>query len=129
MLRTFRLSVSRNLRFFHVRRNGVNALAKNGASDAIALLQSMQVKLHSRGLNRLPQRSDFTEAEIVQIKAHLGAFPRALEAAGLKPRDPAAAERKQAKRIAQKRRRTAAKIRQQEKDTPAPPQPEEGEPS
>ncbi len=99
-------------------------MAKNGASDAIALLQSMQAKLHSRGLNRLPQRSDFTEAEIVQIKAHLGAFPRALEAAGLKPHDPAAAERKQ-----EKRRRTAAKIRQQEKDTPAPPQPEEGEPS
>jgi hypothetical protein len=48
------------------------------------------------------------------IKAHLGAFPRALEASGLKPpRDPAHAQRQQEKRIRAKRNRTAAKIHRQ----------------
>lgn len=44
----------------------------------------------SRRLERLPLKTDFTEDELVFIKAHLGPWPRALEAAGLKPkRSPA----------------------------------------
>lgn len=74
-----------------------------------------QQALHEAGLDRLPQRSDFTAAEVMCIKAQLGAFPRALEAAGLKPSDPEAAQKKLEKRIAAKRRRTAAKINDQQK--------------
>ena len=70
--------------------------------------------LHSAGMSRLPQRSDFSPEEIVQIKAHLGPWPRALEAAGLKqPRDDGFAEKKLEQRIRAKRRKTAAKIQRQ----------------
>ncbi len=54
-------------------------------SDCIALLQEMQEKLHTQGENRYPKRSDFTQQEVVAIKAFLGPWPRALEAAGIKP--------------------------------------------
>ena len=91
-----------------------DAMAQNGRSEAIALLLRKQQELLESGTERLPQRSDFTAPEIVQIKAQLGAFPRALEAAGIKsPRDPDSAQKKQEKRIAAKRRRTAAKNRKQ----------------
>lgn len=35
-------------------------------------------------LGRLPQKADFSVEDLVFIKAHLGPWPRALEAAGLK---------------------------------------------
>ena len=88
-----------------------------GRAQAISLLTAMQEQLRAEGQNRLPQRSDFTPEETVQIKAHLGPFPRALEAAGLKaPRDAEAhAEKRLRKRIEAKRRRTQAKIAGQDK--------------
>lgn len=54
-------------------------------SNCIALLQKMQENLHAQGENRYPKRSDFTQQEVVAIKAFLGPWPRALEAAGIKP--------------------------------------------
>ncbi len=54
-------------------------------SDCIALLQEMQSRLHAQGEQRYPKRSDFTQPEVVAIKAFLGPWPRALEAAELKP--------------------------------------------
>ncbi len=89
---------------------------EEGKRHALTLLTDMQETLHAAGLDRLPQKSDFTPDQLVQIKAHLGPFPRALEAAGLKePRDAAAfAERRLQKRIAAKRRKTAAKIQKQQ---------------
>lgn len=36
-------------------------------------------------LGRLPTKKDFDSAACAQIKAYLGPWPRALEAAGLKP--------------------------------------------
>lgn len=51
--------------------------------DAIRLLQSKRRQLLERGEDRLPKRSDFTEAEVVAIKAFLGPWPRALEVASL----------------------------------------------
>lgn len=84
---------------------------EEGKARACALLQEKQAELAAQGLQRLPQRSDFTPAETVLIKAYLGPFPRALEAAGLKaPRCDGREERRAEKRIAAKRRRTAAKI-------------------
>ena len=57
-------------------------------------------------LERLPVRSDFSEDEVVAIKAFLGPWPRALEAAGLKEPPPDDRKQKnQEKRIRAKRLR------------------------
>lgn len=62
-----------------------------------------------QGLERYPRRSDFTDREVVAIKAFLGPWPRALEAAGIKPpRDDDRAQRNKEKRIRAKKRRIAA---------------------
>ena len=51
---------------------------------AIAQLQSKQAEL-----GRTPHKADFDEANRARIKAFLGPWPRALEAAGLKtPKSP-----------------------------------------
>ena len=39
----------------------------------------------AEALGRLPQKADFDEVSRSRIKAFLGPWPRALEAAGLKP--------------------------------------------
>ncbi len=81
-----------------------------GKARACALLCEKHTDLLAQGLDRLPHRSDFTAEEVVLIKAYLGPFPRALEAAGLKaPRSDDRTERQREKRIAAKRKRTAAK--------------------
>lgn len=54
-------------------------------ADCLALLQEKQTFLTAQGETRYPRRSDFSEREVVAIKAFLGPWPRALEAAGLKP--------------------------------------------
>ncbi len=78
--------------------------------ECIALLQKKHAELLGRGENRLPQRSDFPEAEVVAIKAYLGPFPRALEAAGLKPpRETGQAEINRKKRAQSKKRKRQAK--------------------
>jgi len=88
---------------------------EQGAAYAAELLRQKHSALLESGENRLPHRSDFTADEIVQIKAHLGPFPRALEAAGLKaPRDDGYAERRLQKRIDAKRKRTQAKRTKQQ---------------
>lgn len=75
--------------------------------DCIALLRQMHARI---GTDRYPRRSDFSEREVVAVKAHLGPWPRALEAAGIKaPRDDDHAEKIKQKRIRAKRARTAAK--------------------
>lgn len=51
---------------------------------AVALLRAKAAEL-----NRPPRKDDFDEATRARIKAFLGPWPRALEAAGLKaPRKP-----------------------------------------
>ncbi|MBQ8920807.1 MAG: hypothetical protein IJ060_01420 [Oscillospiraceae bacterium] len=91
---------------------------EDGAAYAAGLLRRKHAALLSGGEDRLPHRSDFTAEEVVLIKAHLGPFPRALEAAGLKPpRDDGYAERRLQKRIAAKRRRTRAKLARQKSET------------
>ena len=86
------------------------AESKLTKEDCLALLQSKQKLLQAQGLERYPQRSDFSEAEVVAIKAHLGPWPRALEAAGIKPpREDDRKEKNREKRIRAKRRRTEAR--------------------
>ena len=78
--------------------------------DCLRLLRKKREALRAQGLDRYPQRSDFEEAEVVAIKAHLGPWPRALEAAGIKPpREDDRAERNRQKRIRAKQRRAAAR--------------------
>ena len=69
--------------------------------DCIELLVCKHTAL---GGARYPKRDDFTEREVVAIKAHLGPWPRALEAAGIKaPRDDDRAQKILQKRIRAKR--------------------------
>ena len=76
--------------------------------DCISLLVRKYAEL---GTARYPQRSDFSEREVVAIKAFLGPWPRALEAAGIKPpRNDDRAEKNKQKHIRSKRLRTEAKL-------------------
>lgn len=91
-------------------------------SDCIALLQKKQTELHAGGLTRFPQRSDFTDYEVMSIKAFLGPWPRALEAAGLKePRGDNRLEKNREKRARAKKRirqiRKAAKAETESAET------------
>lgn len=77
------------------------------AERCVALLRDKKAELNASGDTRYPRRSDFTDAEVCAIKAFLGPWPRALEAAGLKPeRDDEIAGRRSEKRIRAKRART-----------------------
>ena len=77
--------------------------------DSIVLLQEKYEWLKSQGLSRYPQRSDFEDREVVAIKAFLGPWPRALEAAGIKPpREDDRVQRNKEKRIRAKQNRIAA---------------------
>lgn len=60
---------------------------------AVALLQEK-----SKELNRLPKKDDFDEVTRSRIKAFLGPWPRALEAAGLKEYKTVDAKKKTKKR-------------------------------
>lgn len=78
-------------------------------ADTILLLQDKARLLSSHGETRYPRRGDFSEREVEAIKSHLGPWPRALEAAGLKtPRPFDRIERNREKRRAAKRRRREA---------------------
>ena len=82
------------------------------ATDCISLLQSKHRQLLATGCSRYPHRDDFIADEVVAIKAHLGPWPRALEAAGLKPprdADGTRAEQLKQRRIQQKRARRQGK--------------------
>ena len=77
--------------------------------DCILLLQNKYRELQAEGLSRYPQRSDFSDREVVALKAFLGPWPRALEAAGIKPpRDDDRPQRNKEKRARAKRTRIAA---------------------
>ena len=74
--------------------------------DCILLLQNKYRELQAEGLSRYPQRSDFEDHEVVAIKAFLGPWPRAQEAAEIKPpRDDDRPQRNKEKRIRAKHAR------------------------
>ena len=74
--------------------------------ECIILLNNKYQELQGSGMTRYPQRSDFEDREVVAIKAFLGPWPRALEAAGIKPpRDDDRLERNREKRVRAKRAR------------------------
>ena len=82
---------------------------KYNKEDCLVLLNEKYKELQSKSIERYPQRSDFSDREVVAIKAFLGPWPRALEAAGIKPpRDDDRPQRNKEKRARAKRTRIAA---------------------
>ena len=82
----------------------------------IALLRDKYAALQAAGEDRYPKRSDFTVEEVVAVKACFGPWPRALEAAGVKPVNEEKQEAKRQKRIAKKR------ASRRQKQQPKPPE-------
>ena len=78
--------------------------------DCIAMLQKKYEELKAQGCSDFPKRADFSENDVVAIKSFLGPWPRALEAAGIKPVNEALMEKKRQKKIAMKRKKTQRKI-------------------
>ena len=76
--------------------------------DCIILLKNKYQELQTNGLSRYPQRSDFDEREVVAIKAFLGPWPRALEAAGIKPPKNDRMQKNEEKRIRAKQNKISA---------------------
>ena len=79
---------------------------KYNKEDCLVLLNEKYKELQSQSIERYQQRSDFSDREVVAIKAFLGPWPRALEAAGIKPpRDDDRPQRNKEKRIRAKQAR------------------------
>ena len=90
--------------------------------DALELLRGKYATLQAEGISRYPQRSDFSEREVVAIKAFLGPWPRALEAADIKPpREDDRAQKNKEKRIRAKQNRISAlkKLEKEQKEQTA----------
>ena len=66
----------------------------------------------TKELGRLPRKDDFDEATRSRIKAFLGPWPRALEAAGLKEPRVVAEKSKKRKKAAAKSKNQAISARQ-----------------
>lgn len=97
------------------------ATEKLTREDCLFLLVNKQKELHEQGLTRFPQRSDFSDCEVMAIKAFLGPWPRALEAAGVKePRGDNRQQKNREKRARAKKRlreaKKAAKAAEQAKE-------------
>jgi hypothetical protein len=76
------------------------------AQDCIELLRE-----RAGTLGHLPTRADLAPEQTAAVKAHFGPWPRALEAAGLKPpRSKEALLKRQEKRIRSKVKKTQVKI-------------------
>lgn len=75
---TFRLW---ELLFFNKEERWDNVISEDKKVWAVELLKEKQ-----RETGRLPKKEDFEEVTRSRIKAFLGPWPRALEAAGLKER-------------------------------------------
>ena len=90
--------------------------------DCLALLSQKHRELQAQGDGRYPSRSDFSDSEVMAIKAFLGPWPRALEAAGIKPpRDGDRKEKNKEKRARAKRARIAALKAAKAEETPRAP--------
>ena len=85
----------------------MNQLTKE---ERIALLQKKYEELKAQGRSDYPKRADFSEKEVIVIKSYFGPWPRALEAAGIKPVNEELLEKKKQKKIARKRKKTQRRI-------------------
>ena len=117
----FFLFITKKGAYFSFRMNPKEMLKKE---DCIRLLREKAEHLLTLGENRYPRRSDFSEREVVAIKAFLGPWPRALEAAEIKPPKDggnSTRNREQRQRARQQRIRALRKLekkrRQQEEES------------
>ena len=78
--------------------------------ECIALLKQKYEELKSQGKSEYPKRADFSEKEVIMIKSYFGPWPRALEAAGVKPVNEALLEKKKQNKIDRKRKKAQRKI-------------------
>ena len=79
---------------------------KPNREECIQLIREMYKKE-----NRLPKKSDFSEIEVAMIKSYFGAWPRALETAGVKKcRNDDIIDKRKEKRIRAKRNKTKYKM-------------------
>ena len=101
------------------------AAEKLTRNDCLFLLVEKQKELNDLGVMRFPQRSDFSDYEVMSIKAFLGPWPRALEAAGLK--EPRSDDRLQKNR--EKRARAKKCLREAKKAAKAAELPQNDDPS
>jgi len=87
---------------------GVSNEVKKASYDresCIELLNKCAEELLLSGEDRFPKKSDFMPEEVSAIKAFLGPWPRALEAAGLKePPEVTSKDKNEARRIRAKRK-------------------------
>lgn len=92
--------------------------------DCIRLLKEKREDLLAHGVTRYPERADFSDREVVAIKAFFGPWPRALEAAGIKPprADDRLARNREKRARAKRARREADRA---EKAVPPPAETEE----
>ena len=86
-------------------------MCEYNAEYCIELLRNTYEALEAENAGRYPQKKDFSQEAVVAIKTYLGPWPRALEAAGIKPVDERKAELKLERRIRSKLRKTKAKIK------------------
>ena len=78
---------------------------KYSKADCLLLLQKKATEL-----GHLPKKNDFEDHEVMAIKSFFGPWPRALEAAGLKPPSPVDRKLKnRERRIRSKNRRMEQK--------------------
>ena len=77
--------------------------------ECVALLRERYAALRAAGEDRYPRRSDFTPEQVVAVKACFGPWPRALEAAGVKPVNGEKQAARRQKRIEKKRKATRRK--------------------
>ena len=81
-------------------------MGKYTKETALILLRNQYAALCAAGEDRYPRRTDFSDKEVCAIKAFFGPWPRALEAAGIKPvRSDDRLARNREKRIRAKRNR------------------------
>ena len=72
--------------------------------DCIALLKNKYEEIRSQGRSDFPKRSDFSENEVIAVKSFFGPWPRAREAAGIKPVNKERIEKKKQKKFTRRRK-------------------------
>ena len=71
-------------------------------------LELIRKKYNETG--KIPEKSDFSDYQVMMIKSHLGPWPRAMESAGVKsPRNDDKLQKRKEKRLRAKQRKAEFK--------------------
>ena len=97
-----------NARSFLGRLEGKRVKIMQDDAKTAAVLRAVELlQKKAEELSRIPKKTDFTQEEVILVKAHLGPWPRALEAAGLKE----VSEARMARLARRKEKRIRAKVK------------------